>query len=303
MNPNISIVIPTYNRVESLKAALKALQVQDANPNNFEVIVIVDGSTDSTLEFLKRATETQPNLSYEFQENQGASAARNRGVARAKSDLILFIGDDILAEPNFISEHLKFHEENPEKNKAALGLTVPQLEHQIDPDFVKWIHESGIQFAYGQITENQVLDDRFFYTSNISLKKELLLAELFNETFTGWGFEDSELGLRLQEKFDLKLIYHPKAKAWHTELFDEAKVCQRLRSSAKNLKKFQELHPNQNIWPGPAKIALQSLLTSKPMLWFAQKISQKLSQKLYWRLKMKHCFLEGIRNEKTHQEE
>lgn len=297
MNPKISIVIPTYNRVESLKEALKALQVQEANPNDFEVIVIVDGSTDSTLEFLKIAVETQPNLSYEFQENQGASAARNRGVARAKSDLILFIGDDILAEPNFVSEHLKFHKENLEKNKAALGLTVPQLENQADPTFVKWIHESGIQFAYGQITENQVLDDRFFYTSNISLKKELLLAEPFNETFTGWGFEDSELGLRLQEKFGVQLIYQPKAKAWHTELFDETKICQRLRSSAKNLKKFQELHPDQKIWPSRAKIAPQSLLTSKPMLWLAQKISQKL----YWRLKMKHCFLEGIKEEKTHQ--
>ncbi len=292
MNPKISIVIPTYNRVESLKEALKALQVQDANPNEFEVIVIVDGSTDSTLEFLKTAAGTQPNLSYEFQENQGASAARNRGIARAESNLILFIGDDILAEPNFVSEHLKFHEENLEKNKAALGLTVPQLENQTDPTFVKWIHESGIQFAYGQITENQVLDYRFFYTSNISLKKELLLAEPFNESFTGWGFEDSELGLRLQEKFSLQLIYQPKAKAWHTELFNETKVCQRLRSSAKNLKKFQELHPSQKIWPSPVKIAIQSFLTSKPMLW----LSQKISQKLYWRLTMKRCFLEGIKS-------
>src|SRR6266540_964354 len=101
----LSIIIPSYNRLEQLKKVLQGLEKQTWPCNEFEVLVISDGSTDGTDDFLLTA-DTCLHLGAFFQPNQGAAAARNLGIAQATGEIILFLDDDVFPFPELIEEHL-----------------------------------------------------------------------------------------------------------------------------------------------------------------------------------------------------
>ena len=106
-NFDISVIIPTCNRAEVLEKALTCFLTQTLPPSRFEVIVIDDGSTDRTGGLVKGLQGKMTyQLSYIKQENQGPAAARNRGLKQAASDIILFIGDDILPSDDLLQQHL-----------------------------------------------------------------------------------------------------------------------------------------------------------------------------------------------------
>jgi len=98
--PSISVIIPTYNRPAELRRTLFTFQHQTIPDDQFEVIVVDDGSTILINSISK---EDYPFcLRYIFQSNQGDAAARNNGALQAKADLLIFIDDDITVEPDFI---------------------------------------------------------------------------------------------------------------------------------------------------------------------------------------------------------
>jgi peptidoglycan/xylan/chitin deacetylase (PgdA/CDA1 family)/glycosyltransferase involved in cell wall biosynthesis len=102
----VSVVIATYNRRELLKRTLPPLLNQDFPRDNYEVIVVVDGSTDATSEFLSGLGSCK-NLRVIEQENRGQAAAINAGLSAARGDLVMFLDDDILCGPTLVAEHAK----------------------------------------------------------------------------------------------------------------------------------------------------------------------------------------------------
>ena len=101
--PIISIITPSYNRVDELKYLYNSLQEQSVDLKQFEFIVSDDGSTDSTSETVKH-WQTESNFPIKFitQENQGPGAARNHGLENSEGELILFIDSDCEAHPDWI---------------------------------------------------------------------------------------------------------------------------------------------------------------------------------------------------------
>ena len=113
----ISVVIPTYNRKNLLSDALKSL-AQQTYPSDFlEVIVVDDGSSDGTREI---ETEAFPfTLRYFWQSNQGDAAARNFGALQSKADILVFLDDDIVVEPNYLTYLV--HANDTRQNKIVVG--------------------------------------------------------------------------------------------------------------------------------------------------------------------------------------
>src|SRR5579885_323081 len=103
----ISVVVPTYNRVELLTRTLATLLCQEFPHDQYEVIVVNDGSTDRTAGFLA-GLET-PNLRCLEQNNRGLPAARNAGLSAARGELVLFIDDDIICSPGLLRAHVQAH--------------------------------------------------------------------------------------------------------------------------------------------------------------------------------------------------
>jgi glycosyltransferase involved in cell wall biosynthesis len=115
MRPELSVVVATHNRRELLRSCLESLERQWASMDVFEVVVVVDGSTDGTSEMLGELAPPY-QLAIVSQPPLGVSAARNAGAARADGDILLFIDDDEEACPTLVAAHLQAH---LERNKLA----------------------------------------------------------------------------------------------------------------------------------------------------------------------------------------
>jgi glycosyltransferase involved in cell wall biosynthesis len=108
MPPELSVIIPSHNRRELLHACLDSFEHQRAPAGTFEVVAVIDGSTDGTVEML---SDLAPSfeLSVVTQRRAGASAARNTGAGGARGRVLLFVDDDTTASPSLVSAHLTAH--------------------------------------------------------------------------------------------------------------------------------------------------------------------------------------------------
>ncbi|MDP3585363.1 MAG: glycosyltransferase [Thiobacillus sp.] len=102
-----SIIVCTYNRAESLKGTLAALARLESPPTRtWEVVVVDNNSRDHTRQVVEAVQKIWPHLRYEFEPAQGLSHARNRGIAQAAGEVILFTDDDVLPEPDWLETTL-----------------------------------------------------------------------------------------------------------------------------------------------------------------------------------------------------
>src|SRR5580698_4513306 len=106
-SPRFTVVVPTYQRCEVVTANIVALAGQEFT-GHFEVVVVVDGSTDGSAEAL-RALRVHFPLTVIEQPNQGASKARNRGAQAARGEILLFLDDDMEGDPHLLTEHDRSH--------------------------------------------------------------------------------------------------------------------------------------------------------------------------------------------------
>ncbi|HEV8632186.1 MAG TPA: glycosyltransferase [Thermoanaerobaculia bacterium] len=282
--PALSVVIPTHERLEVLPEVLAALAAQQDAPE-LEVVVVDDGSRDGTAAFLAGYGGALP-LTVLRQENRGPAAARNAGVAAARSPLVAFLGDDTVPEPGWAAAHAAAHERRPQRRPlAVLGYTGWHPRMRTTP-FLRYINEHGLQFGYALITDPEQVPFNFFYTSNISLPRDLLLAEPFDVAFPHAAWEDVELSYRLQRRHGLTMVYESAARVAHLHPTDFARFSRRQEKAGESAVVFFRLHPELGAFlglsaAGPPPLpngrrrrlqdtlvrALQNLPVHTPKLW------------------------------------
>ena len=98
----LSIIVPVYNVADYLAKCLDSLLAQDLSLNEYEIIVVNDGSTDNSGEIAEEYSKKYSNIILINQENQGLSAARNTGIANAKGEYVQFVDSDDYLEPNVL---------------------------------------------------------------------------------------------------------------------------------------------------------------------------------------------------------
>ena len=215
--PDISVIIPTYNRREVILECLRDLDRQTLAPERMEIVVIDDGSPDGTLEAVRAAAAGMAvRVICERQENAGASAARNRGIGLANGRILLIINDDTMATPGMLAAHLRLHDDEPDEAIAALGpLAIsPKLPDSI---YLHLHHDTTLD----DLPDRFDLGWRFFMTFNISCKAALLRRGGVFDTTLKWH-EDVELGMRLS-KLGLRILFARDALGFHYHPMDEAK--------------------------------------------------------------------------------
>ncbi len=209
---DVSVIIPTYNRIDSLKMVLAGLARQTIAPSRFEVVVVSDGAVDGTNEYLQTLAVPY-SLKFSPQTNQGVAAARNTGIHLASGDYILFLDDDVVPAPALLAQHLHTHENcHQPKSTVVLGpmLTPPDFE------MVPWVHwEQSMLVKQYQAMESGAWQPtaRQFFTGNTSLARcHLLAAGGFDPQFT--RAEDLELAFRLADA-GLTFVFNGKAIGYH----------------------------------------------------------------------------------------
>jgi glycosyltransferase involved in cell wall biosynthesis/peptidoglycan/xylan/chitin deacetylase (PgdA/CDA1 family) len=201
----LSIIIPTFNRRVRLQACLEALTAQTLAASAFEVIVVVDGSTDGTSEMLDQFA-TPFRLRPIWQANAGWSAALNRGVRAAEGLYCLFLDDDIVVEPETAEEHLRVQR----ANGGAVGVGALTLRIPEDADWFVRAYAESWKNHYSELNECQRTPTWLdCFGGNLSAPRSVLLRIGGVSPDLARG-RDIELGYRLQHA-GLPIQYIPRA--------------------------------------------------------------------------------------------
>jgi glycosyltransferase involved in cell wall biosynthesis len=261
--PYFSVVIPTYKRLPMLLRVLDALDAQDGAPD-FEVIVIDDGSGDETSSVMAARSAKNYALMFRSQPNSGPGRARNHGVSLATGRYILFIGDDTVPEPRFLAEHARVHcDANDERLTACLGYTGWPRGERVTA-FMDYINDYGLQFGYRLIDDGAVVPFNFFYTSNISIDRQLLAEHPFDTTFPAAAWEDIELAYRL-DKLGLKIRYNAKAVTRHYHPMSVDSFARRQYTVGKSGAIFYRKHPELGHFLGVHELETRTLADERAL--------------------------------------
>jgi glycosyltransferase involved in cell wall biosynthesis len=198
-----SVVIPTYNRRLILEKCLKALEEQSIE-EAYEVVVVDDGSTDGTVEWLSQSPKMFPHVRLLCQDHQGPAAARNFGVAQAQGDKIVFIDSDLVVTPTFLQAHW----DQWQAARQRLG------NDQIFT-YGRVINTANFENPTAERYKVTDYSAAYFATGNVMIAKHWLeQAGLFDTEFSLYGWEDLELGVRLKT-LGLQLVRAADAVGYH----------------------------------------------------------------------------------------
>jgi glycosyltransferase involved in cell wall biosynthesis len=235
-----SVVIPTFERRDVVVSSVRALAAQEDAPP-FEVVVVVDGSTDGTAEAL-RALATPFPLSVVEQPNAGRPAACNRGAAAASGELLLFLDDDMEAHPRLLAEHDRSHREGAD---AVIG-HLP-LHPDSPPGFLAeavgtWAEQrrQALQERGGRVE----LPD--FVTGQMSVRRDVFLGVGgFDTYFTRpYGGEDLDLGRRLAAAGHT-LAFNGDAISWQRYVITPRQLLRQWRYFGRGAVLLARKHPDQ----------------------------------------------------------
>ncbi len=208
--PYLSIIIPTYQRCDSVERELRALARQSLAPETFEVIVSIDGSQDGTREMVE-AFSVPYRLRAVGQLHRGRAAACNAAIRIAKGEVLVILDDDMEPAPDCLENHWRAH---PIGSRLGVMGAVPICPEDSDPPVAAYIAAKFNQHLNSLAQPNHRLALRDFYSGHFSIRRDVLLeVGLFDEAFRIYGNEDLELYLRLKES-GVTVIYAPEVLAY-----------------------------------------------------------------------------------------
>ncbi len=217
----ISVVICTFNRANSLKDTLESLLVQNLDGIfDYEIIVVDNNSKDATKSIVySYMPKFQGRLSYVLETSQGLSNARNRGIKEAKGSIIAFTDDDVIIDKNWLSNIWACLQSN---DYQAMGGRILPL---YNPDTPKWIKDNSdllggpiVRHDYGEINKSYAKETMSpFVGANMAFSRKVFDKYGLFRADLGVGQgkvgEDTEFFKRVIEKE--KICYCGKALVWH----------------------------------------------------------------------------------------
>jgi len=208
-SPRISVVIPTYERCDSVARGLRALVHQTCPAADYEVIVSINGSDDGTREMVA-AFAAPYDLRAIWQPERGRAAACNAGIRAARGELIVLLDDDMEPTAEFLAAHARAH---PAGSRLGALAAVPVVIDGASPPVAEYIASSFNLHLEKLSRPDHEIGIRDFYSGNFSIQRDVLLeVGLFDEGFKIYGNEDGELAIRLRQA-GVRLTYSAEAIA------------------------------------------------------------------------------------------
>jgi glycosyltransferase involved in cell wall biosynthesis len=232
----LSIQLCTYNRAHLLERVLEACFDQTLAADDYEVVLVDDGSRDDTESVIERARAIATcRFVAVTRENGGLAKARNTGLEHCAGERIAFIDDDVLPTPVFAAEHLKSDARHGDVVVRGAAINTESFDRLPVPVWTP-LDYSG----------------NWFWTTNVSVRRSRLdaVGGRFDESFSEYGWEDIELGMRLRalgtkavfNRFALAFHYKPHPKGTNVEA-----MLRQVRAQARTAVRLEELHPNWRV--------------------------------------------------------
>jgi len=199
MNPQVSVVIPAYNRAHCVEKAIDSVLAQTVD--RIEIILVDDGSTDNTRDII--AEKYGDRVRYIFQENQGIPGARNTGINHSRGEYVAFLDSDDSWRPNKLEKQLRLFEEHPEYGMVACRCAKIQCaENPKKPD--RPLSYQGRRGKSGWILKD-LFAKNFIRTSSVIIRKNCFeKVGLFDETLL--QTQDYDLWLRMAAAYPVGFI-------------------------------------------------------------------------------------------------
>lgn len=237
--PGISVVVPTLNRRDAVLRLLRALERQVSTPDPFEVVVVIDGSTDGTVEAVDSFVAPFA-LRRVVQPQMGLAAARNAGARAAAREIVLFLDDDMEPAEGMVAAHLAGHRE-----PAVLGV-VGAAPIVVPPDVSAVVRYRAAGFARKLerlATRRTQLAFNDVYGGNFSIRRARFLdAGGYDEAFRAYGHEDYELSLRLARS-EGRFVFSPEAIAHQHYAKTLRELAANVQSEGRTAVLFARKHP------------------------------------------------------------
>lgn len=203
-SPAASIIIPTRNRAALLERFLPLLAEQSVS-DPYEIIVVNNGSTDSTANVVGEAAKRWPHVKMIVEQIPGSARACHTGAAAAKSPIVVFIDDDMSVDPDFVSHHLRAHRETP--GNCILGHILSAPSRHPFERMLAYIYDGPrTTLAHRQPEPSD------YWSGNVSMARDLYF-QLggYNEEFARIGYgKDVEFGMRVVAA-GVKMRFVPEA--------------------------------------------------------------------------------------------
>jgi len=230
----LTVVVPTLRRAATLARCLDRLDGQGA-----DAIVVVDDPARDDADAVARAVRGRARVVHT--DAPGVSAQRNAGWRAAESELVLFLGDDVLAGPGLVAAHRARHAAEPAPPVAVLGHVTWAAELR-PTAFMRFLEAEGLQFDFGAIPGDDAGWGRL-YAANLSVKRALLeRVGGFDEAFA-FGYEELELARRLRDH-GLVVRYAAEARAEHLHAQTPASYAARMATVAAAERQMVAKHPD-----------------------------------------------------------
>jgi GT2 family glycosyltransferase len=215
----ISVVIPTFNGRDTLDRLIPALLHQEYPVDEYEIIVVVDGSSDGTVEYL-RSLKAGRVLRILEEPNCGPAVARNRGVAAAAGDLVLLLDDDNVVDGTLLGRHLRAHRDGALEVVFGPVLVASDSPNGLATD---WMRISAERYVARLRREGGPRSQfEVWVYSNCSMPRELFLASGGYDERNAYQGEDDDFAIRLWQA-GVRFRFEPEMVTYHlyTKTIDE----------------------------------------------------------------------------------
>ncbi len=235
----ISVVVPTYRRIDLLRRNLHALLHQTLPASCYEIIVVYQDEGDGTAELLQALAAQHPHLCYVAEPRPGVANARNAGLQAARGEIVVCTDDDAFAPHQWLAAILRTFKEVQPTPHIVGGPIVPLVVDRRP----SWFRDSYELRSWGEDAHFLRPGERRFPTGNVAYRRNLLLAAGGYDPALGMkgdimGFaEDDEVYDRLRLAVEqagegvLRAYYQPEAFVWHVVPQEKMRLVYRMKRS------------------------------------------------------------------------
>jgi len=217
---DLSIIIPSFNTRKLLKECLDSLK-KNENKLSIEIIVVDNGSTDNSVDYMKKVAEDKKIKIILLKQNWGFAGAVNRGIKRAKGKFLLLLNSDTQVQKETLKKAIEFAQKHP---KAIVGLQLINLDGSIQPSVYHfpsvgraikefWLGQKDSYQKYYPKTKKPVAVDAVTGAAMLIPRSVVKKIGLFDEKYFFY-FEDLDY-CRRARKVGLKVYYLPSAQVFH----------------------------------------------------------------------------------------
>ncbi|MGB3082107.1 MAG: glycosyltransferase [Candidatus Omnitrophota bacterium] len=196
-----SIIIPARNESDAIESCLKSLRNIDFPRKKYEIIVVDNGSTDNTAEIIR----CFPEVTYLKEEKRGASFARNKGIIKAKGEILVFLDADTRVTEKWLTFLLEPF--GDEKIGATGGAIYPSGKNNVFSQYL------GVSLFLNYPCYGKERSVRGYPSCNLAVRKKLV-PDGFDTSLFSTYFEDKDLCYKIINK-GYEVVYRPEAIVYH----------------------------------------------------------------------------------------